>query len=174
MLCCSLHIRRGSEPFAALPPQRIAKPSITLPLLSQAIHCLCRTKHSFAFACQSKACVTTPLPILALLRLCLAILALPSLFVTLRYVALALRNFAELCGTLPLRRFSLQFHSTATHRFSVANIASHAAAKPDYSLPLPRSPFRSRAFANRSKSLQCRCHTLHSKAVALRREAWLC
>lgn len=79
----------------------------------------CRSKPISALACRSKARVTTPLPILALLRLCRAIFALPLL-----------------CETLPLRRFSPQFLSIALPRFSVANIASHAAARPDYSLPL--------------------------------------
>lgn len=71
------------------------------------IQSLCRAKRNFAFACQSKACVTTPLPILALLRLCRA---------------------------SPGR--AVHRHRVAYPCLSVANIASHAAAKPDCALPL--------------------------------------
>lgn len=90
--------------FASLSPsqpfRRYAFPSFTLPLP-------CRSVPISALACQSKARVTTPLPILALLRLCLA---------------------------SPGR--AVHRHRVAYPCLSVANIASHAAAKPAYSLPL--------------------------------------
>lgn len=116
-LFCLLHSLCVSEPFAALPPLRIAELYIAFAMPINAHLCPCLSKQSARYYAVANPCFTSPLP----RNLCLA---------------LALQNFAKLCDTLPLRRFSLQFHSIATPRLSVANIASHAAAKPDCALPL--------------------------------------
>lgn len=79
----------------------------------------CRSMPISALACRSKARVTTPLPILALLRPCHAIFALLCLCRASPGLAARLIALASLILAFPSQ-----------------NIASHAAAKPDYSLPL--------------------------------------
>lgn len=89
--------------------------------------------HIFALACRSKARVTTPLPILALLRPCVATLCFALAF---RDVALHCHRYAILCLCGASHCNSLALQILATLSPAVANIASHAAAKPSYSLPL--------------------------------------
>lgn len=64
--------RRGSEPFVALPPRRIPERCFAITILRCATQCHCKSNllDSLAVlclsaACQSKACVTTPLPIVS-------------------------------------------------------------------------------------------------------------
>lgn len=81
-----------------------------------------------ALACRSKARVTTPLPILALLRPFVATLCFALSF---RDVVLHCLRYAILCLCV-----ASHSNSIAWPRHSVANIASHSAAKPDCALPL--------------------------------------
>lgn len=124
MLCCSLHSpcrarpcpRCSSHSFSVAAPSpsqpchRDAFPSFTLPLP-------CRSLPISALACQSKACVTTPLP-----------------FVSSVCFAAANPCFASPLPCPP--RPSVHILRVAYPSLSVANIASHAPAKPVYSLPL--------------------------------------
>lgn len=120
-LFCLLHSLCVSEPFAALPPLRIAELYIAFAMPINAHLCPCLSKQSARYYAVANPCFTSPLP-------------------------------RDLCLTLPLPRQSRPRRAAHSPRvaypsLSVANIASHAAAKPYYSLPLRSTSNLYSAFA---------------------------
>lgn len=105
-----LHSLCVSEPFAALPPLRIAEPYIAFAVLIGARLCPCLSEQSARYYAVANPCFTSPLP------------CPPRPSVHILRVA-----YPCLAAAFPL----------VAHRcLAAANIASHAAAKPAYSLPL--------------------------------------
>ena len=91
-LFCLLHSPCVSEPFAALPPLRIAGLYI-------------------AFACRSKARVTTPLPRIAYQSLCYAEQSMPRHRYALPHIAVAVQCLSSPIGAMPLPRETMRFHA---------------------------------------------------------------
>nr|DAV67480.1 MAG TPA: hypothetical protein [Caudoviricetes sp.] len=89
-LFCLLHSPCVSEPFAALPPLRIAGLYI-------------------AFACRSKARVTTPLPRIAYQSLCYAEQSMPRHCYALQHHAVAVQCLSSPFGAMPLPRDTMRF-----------------------------------------------------------------
>lgn len=108
--CLSQPFLCVSEPFAALPPLRIAELYIAFAVLIGARLCPCLSKQSARYYAVANPCFTSPLP------------CPPRPSVRILRVA-----YPCLAAAFPL----------VAHRcLATANIASHAAAKPDCALPL--------------------------------------
>lgn len=129
-LFCLLHSLCGSEPFAALPPLRIAELYIAFAMPINAHLCPCLSKQSARYYAVANPCFTSPLP-------------------------------RDLCFTLPLPRQSRPRRAAHSPRvaYPSLSIAKH-------SIPCRREARLFFAFARHIKSLQCRCHELHTKAFA--------
>jgi hypothetical protein len=129
-LFCLLHSLCVSEPFAALPPLRIAELYIAFAMPINAHLCPCLSKQSARYYAVANPCFTSPLP-------------------------------RDLCFTLPLPRQSRPRRAAHSPRvaYPSLSIAKH-------SIPCRREARLFFAFARHIKSLQCRCHELHSKAFA--------
>lgn len=125
-----LHSLCVSEPFAALPPLRIAELYIAFAMPINAHLCPCLSKQSARYYAVANPCFTSPLP-------------------------------RDLCFTLPLPRQSRPRRAAHSPRvaYPSLSIAKH-------SIPCRREARLFFAFAKHIKSLQCRCHTLHTKAFA--------
>ena len=109
-LFCLLHSLCVSEPFAALPPLRITELYIAFAVLIGARLCPCLSEQSARYYAVANPYFASPLP-------CPPRPSVHILRVT----------YPSLAAAFPL----------VAHRcLATANIASHAAAKPDYSLPL--------------------------------------
>lgn len=128
-LFCLLHSLCVSEPFAALPPLRIAELYIAFAMPINAHLCPCLSKQSARYYAVANPCFTSPLP-------------------------------RDLCFTLPLPRQSRPRRAAHSPRvaYPSLSIAKH-------SIPCRREARLFFAFARHIKSLQCRCHTLHSKPL---------
>ena len=125
-----LHSLCVSEPFAALPPLRIAELYIAFAMPINAHLCPCLSKQSARYYAVANPCFTSPLP-------------------------------RDLCFTLPLPRQSRPRRAAHSPRvaYPSLSIAKH-------SIPCRREARLFFAFARHIKSLQCRCHELHTKAFA--------